>query len=67
MKYKKTKKAFLWYFSKPQINYKTFCNTFEEGSLKNVDIEEKIISLNCFGLKNYLMTTTMIGRFNYIL
>ena len=44
----KIQKAFLWYSSKPKINYKTLWNTFEEGSSKNVDIKAKIISLQCF-------------------
>ena len=51
MKFKKIQKAFLWYSSKPKINYKTLCNTFEEGSLKNVDIKAKIISLQCSWVK----------------
>ena len=37
----KIQKAFLWYFSRLKINYKTLCNTFEEGGLKNVDIKAK--------------------------
>ena len=44
-------KTFLWYSSKPKINYKTLCNTFEEGSLKNVNIKAKIISLQCSWVK----------------
>ena len=41
----KIKKAFLWYSTKPKTNHKTLCNMFEEGGLKNVDTNAKIISL----------------------
>ena len=60
----KIQKAFLWYFSKPKINYKTLCNTFKEDGLKNVDIK----ACSILGLKNYLMATIMIRRlFHYFL
>ena len=29
----KIQKTFLWYSSKPKINHKTLCNTFEDGGL----------------------------------
>ena len=41
----KIKKAFLWCSTKPKTNHKTLCNMFEEGGLKNVDTNAKIISL----------------------
>ena len=44
-------KAFLSYSTKPKMNHKTLCNTFEEGSLKNVDLKAKIISLQCSWVK----------------
>ena len=44
-------KTFLWYSSKPKINHKTLCNTFEDGGLKNVDVRSKIISLQCSWVK----------------
>ena len=37
----KIQKAFLQYFSRLKINYKTLCNMFEKGGLKNVDIKAK--------------------------
>ena len=37
----------LWYSSKPKINYKPLCNTFEEGGLKNVDVKAKILLGQC--------------------
>ena len=47
----KIQKTFLWYSSKPKINHKTLCNTFEDGGLKNVDVRSKIISLQCSWVK----------------
>ena len=47
----KIQKAFLWYSSKPKINHKTLCHTFEDGGLKNVDVKSKIISLQCSWVK----------------
>ena len=44
---RKIQKAFLWYSSNAKINYKTLCNMFGKGSLENVDIKTKIISLQC--------------------
>ena len=41
----KNSKSFLWNSSKPKVNYKTLWNGFQEGSLKNVDIKEKVIRL----------------------
>ena len=51
---KKIQKAFLLYFSKPRINYKTLWNMFEEGVLKNLTIKAKIISLQCSWVKKLL-------------
>ena len=42
---RKIQKTFLWYSSKPKINHKTLCNTFEEGDFKNVDVKSKINTL----------------------
>ena len=44
----KIQKKLLWYSSKPEINHKTLCNTFEDRDLKNVDVKSKIIRLKCF-------------------
>ena len=35
----KIQKTLLWYSSRPKINHKTLCNTFEDGGLKNVDVK----------------------------
>ena len=32
-------KTFLWCSSKPKMNPKTVCNTFEDGGLKYVDVK----------------------------
>ena len=47
----KIQKTFLWYSSKPKINHKILCNTFQDEGLKNVDVKLKIISLQCFWVK----------------
>ena len=38
--------AFLWP-SKPKIKNETLCSDFKHGGLKNVNIQKKIISLQC--------------------
>ena len=40
-------KGFIWNNLTPKIKHETLCNTFEEGGLKNVDIDSKIASLQC--------------------
>ena len=47
----KIQKSFLCYSSKPKINHKTLCNTFQDGGLKNVDVKSKVISLQCSWVK----------------
>ena len=43
----KIQKNFLWENSTPKIKHKTLCNDYETGGLKNVDIPNKIIALQC--------------------
>ena len=43
----KIQKNFLWENSTPKIKHKTLCNDYEAGGLKNVDIPNKIIALQC--------------------
>ena len=43
----KIQKAFIWNNLTPKIKHEIFCNSFEEGDLKNVDINSKIASLQC--------------------
>ena len=40
-------KSFTWNSSKPKVNHKTSCNTFEDRGLKNIDVKSKIINLQC--------------------
>ena len=43
----KIQKAFLWKNSTSKIKYDTIFNDNETGGLKNVDIRNKIIALQC--------------------
>ena len=45
------KKKKLWQNSHPKIKHKTLSNTFETDGLKNVDINLKVISLQCSRVK----------------
>ena len=47
----KIQKKKLWQNSHPKIKHKTLSNTFETGGLKNVDINLKVISLQCSWVK----------------
>ena len=40
-------KAFLWKNSSPKIKHETLCSDCKVGGLKNIDILDKIISLQC--------------------
>ena len=40
-------KAFVWNNSTPKIKHETLCNDYKAGGLKNVDIPNKIIALQC--------------------
>ena len=46
-KLEKIEKAFLWKNSTSKIDHETFCNDYKAGGLKNVDIPNKIIPLQC--------------------
>ena len=43
----KIQKAFLWKNSTPKIKHETLCNDYKAGGLKNFDIPNKIIVLQC--------------------
>ena len=47
----KIQKNILWQNSRPKIKHKTLSNTFETRGLKNVDINLKVISLQCSWVK----------------
>ena len=38
---------FVWKGKNPKIESSTFCNDYEHGSLKNVDIFSKVVSSQC--------------------
>ena len=40
-------KSFFWNNSSPKIKHETLCNNCKAGGLKNVDIPNKIIALQC--------------------
>ena len=46
-KLEKMHKAFLWNNSTPKIKHETLCNDYKAGGLKNVNIPNKIIALQC--------------------
>ena len=45
---KKTQKAFLWKNLTFKIKHETLCNNYKAGGLRNIDIPNKIIALQCF-------------------
>ena len=45
--FEKIQKAFLWKNSSPKIKHETLCNDYKGGALKNIDILNKIIGLQC--------------------
>ena len=47
----KIQQKLLWQNSRPKIKHKTLSNTFETGGLKNVDINLKVVSLQCSWVK----------------
>ena len=44
-------KKFIWNRSTPKIKHSTLCNSFATGDLTNVDINTKIVSLQCSWIK----------------
>ena len=54
----KIQKDFIWNRKHPKIRHSTFCNTFENGGLKSVDIPNKLTSLQCSWIKRLYDTTT---------
>ena len=46
-KLERIQKAFLWKNSSPKIKHETLCNDYKGGGLKNIDILNKIIGLQC--------------------
>ena len=56
-------RKFLWNSSNIKIKHKTICNEFQNGGLKDVDIDvAKFLAYNALGLKNYTTKTPMTGN-----
>ena len=55
-------KAFIWNNLTPKIKHETWCNSFEKGGLKNIDIIRKLQVFNAHGLNDYMMTSFMNGN-----
>ena len=49
----KIQKAFLWKNSSPKIEHETLCNDYKGRGLKNIDILNKIISLQCLWIRRF--------------
>ena len=47
MNFKKYRRLFIWNNSSSMIKHETLCNDYIAGELKNVDIPNKIIALQC--------------------
>ena len=58
----KIEKAIIWNNLTPKIKHENLCNSFEEGDLKNVDINLKLQVFHAHGLKDYMMIGLMIGN-----
>ena len=44
-------KSFIWQGEKAKIKHSTLCNGYEKGGLKNVDLRNKITSIQCSWVK----------------
>ena len=54
----KIQKDFLWYQKHPKIKHSTLRKLYENGGLKNVDIDYKITSLQCSWIKRLFDNST---------
>ena len=70
----KIQKAFLWKNPTPKINFETLCNDYKTEGLKNVDIANKIIALQCSWIRRlyewkliplYLIEKSFGNSFNF--
>ena len=48
---RKIQKAFIWTNLITKIKHETLCNSYEDGGLKNIDINSKVASLQCSQIK----------------
>ena len=49
----KIQKSFLWNNSTPKIKHETVCNDYKAGGLKNFDIPNEIIALQCSWIRRF--------------
>ena len=54
----KIQKDFIWNPKHPKIKHCTFCNSYENGGLKSVDIPNTLTSLECSWIKRLYDCTT---------
>ena len=47
----KIQKNFIWQGKKAKIKHSTLCNGYEKGGIKNVDLRNKITSMQCSWIK----------------
>ena len=47
----KIQNNFIWQEKKAKIKHSTLCNGYEEGGMKNVDLRNKITSMQCSWVK----------------
>ena len=52
-------KNFSWKSSRPKINHKTLYNKFDDGLLKNNDVNQNQLACNVSGCENSMMITFM--------
>ena len=52
-KLEKKQKAFLWNNFTPKIKHEILCNEYKAGGLKNVDIGNKVIALQCSWIRRF--------------
>ena len=57
----KIEKKFIWQGKKAKIKHSTLCNGYEKGGMKNVNLRNKITSMQCSWVKKLKMIF-MIGR-----
>ena len=49
----KIQKTIIWPGKKANIKHSTLCNGYEKGCMKNVDLRNKITSMQCFWVKRF--------------
>ena len=57
----KIEKKFIWQGKKAKIKHSTLCNGYEKGGMKNVNLRNKITSVQCSWVKKLKMIF-MIGK-----